>query len=37
MAKDSFAKLSINSKKFMRQFHLQSQAIAAPSLDSRLQ
>lgn len=31
-----FAKLSVNSKKFMRTFTLQTQAIAAPSLDSRL-
>ena len=35
--KISFAKLSVSSEKFMRQFHPQTQAIAARSLDSRLQ
>ena len=34
--KISFAKLSVNSEKVMRQFHPQTQATAATSLDSRL-
>ena len=35
--KISFPKLSVNYEKFMRQFHPQTQAIAVPTLDSRLQ